>query len=197
MGIFEKNMENEILKYLSKYISLSENLKKIITESSLVKTFDKGTILLKKGALSNESFLVLKGCIRSYYIVDGLEKTTAFYTEEYVVNPPAFGKEIPSELCLECTETTIAAVGTADMEEIMFKKYPELESVCRVLSEVFLSKNQESFDAYMLSSPEERYLKLVNDRPDLIQRVPQYQIASYLGITAESLSRLRKRLANR
>ncbi len=190
-------MQNEILNYLSKYISVSENLKKIITESAFIKTFDKGTVLLKKGELSNESFLVLKGCIRSYYIVDGAEKTTTFYTEEYVINPPAYRKGIPSEHYLECTETTIAAVGNADMEEIMFKKYPELESVCRVLSEVFLSKSQESFDSYVLSSPEERYLKLVKDRPDLVQRVPQYQIASYLGITPESLSRLRKRLVNR
>jgi CRP-like cAMP-binding protein len=190
-------MENEIITYLSKYMVLSEELKDIILESALVKRYEKGTVLLSKGALSNESFLVLKGCMRSYYIVDGIEKTTAFYTEEYNATPLAYGKNIPSEQYLACTEDTIATVGTPAMETEMFKKFPALESVCRVLSEVFLTKNQEAFDHFMISSPEERYLKLLAHRPDLVQRVPQYQIASYIGVTPESLSRLRKRLAKR
>lgn len=190
-------MQNEIVKYLSKYIAISENLKKIITESSLVKVYKKRTVLLKQGAYANESYLVLKGCIRCYYLIDGVEKTTAFYTEECVLTPTSNGKNILSEYYLECTEDTVAAVGNAITEGDMFKKYPELESVCRVLSEVFLAKNQESFNSYIISSFEERYLKLLNDRSDLLQRVPQYQIASYLGVTPESLSSLRKRLMNK
>jgi CRP-like cAMP-binding protein len=190
-------MKNEIIKYLSKYVSISKEVEKAILESSLIKSYDKGTILLKEGGISTESFLVLKGCIRSYYLIDGVEKTTAFYTEEYSITPLSYGKDIPSEHYLQCTEYTIAAVGTPSMENDMFKKFPELESVCRVLSEVFLTKNQELFDSYIISSPEERYLRLLSSRPDLFQRVPQYQIASYLGLTPESLSRLRKRISAR
>lgn len=190
-------MKNDIITYLSKYVPVSEELENIIIESAMIQTFDKGAVLLKQGDISHESFLVLKGCIRSYYVVDGIEKTTAFYTEEYSVIPPAYGKNISSQHYLECTENTIATVGTPAMETEMFARYPQLESVCRVLSEVFLSKSQESFDDYILSSPEARYTKLLSSRPDLMQRVPQYQIASYLGVTPESLSRLRKRLAGR
>jgi CRP-like cAMP-binding protein len=190
-------MENEIIKYLSRYVTISKEVEKAILESSLIKRYDKGTILLKEGGVSNESFLVLKGCIRSYYLIDGVEKTTAFYTEEYSITPLCYGKNIPSSHFLECTEYTVATVGTPSMEKDMFKKFPELESVCRVLSEVSLSKNQELFDRYMISSPEDRYLRLLSTRPDLIQRVPQYQIASYLGVTPESLSRLRKRISSR
>jgi CRP-like cAMP-binding protein len=190
-------MEDEIIKYLSKYVSISKEAEKAILESSLVKSYDKGTVLLKEGSVSNESFLVLKGCIRSYYLVDGIEKTTAFYTEEYSVTPLSYGKNIPSEHYLECSEYTVATVGTPSMEKEMFKRFPELESVCRLLSEVFLTKNQELFDSYIISTPEERYLRLLSTRPDLTQRVPQYQIASYLGVTPESLSRLRKRMASR
>src|SRR5687768_13248650 len=149
-------MENEIIKYLSKYVSISKEVKKAILESSLIRRYEKGTVLLKEGAISNESYLVLKGCIRSYYLIDGTEKTTAFYTEEYSVTPLSYGKGIPSEHYLECTEYTIATVGTPSMEKDMFKRFPELESVCRVLSEVFLTKHQELFDIYIISSPEER-----------------------------------------
>jgi CRP-like cAMP-binding protein len=190
-------MENEIIKYLSKYVTVSKELKAVILESDFVRSYKKGAILLKAGGMSNESFLVLKGCIRSYYLIDGIEKTTGFYTEEYALVPLTYGKNIPSEQYLECTEDTIANVGTPLMEIDMFKKFPELQSVCRVLSEVFLTKNQELFESYIISSPEERYLKLLSLRPDLFQRVAQYQIASYLGVTPESLSRLRKRILHR
>lgn len=190
-------MKNEVIKYLSKYVSISKKVEKAIIEGALVKNYDKGTVLLKEGAISNESFWILRGCIRSYYVVDGIEKTTAFYTEEHSIIPLSYGKNIPSQHYLECTESTIATVGTPSMEKDMFKKFPELESVCRILSEVFLTKNQEVFDNYIIFSPEERYLRLASTRPDLIQRVPQYHIASYLGVTPESLSRLRKRMAAR
>ena len=71
-------MENEIIKYLSKYVTISKEVEKAITESAMIKHYPKGTVLLRQGELANEGFLVLKGCIRSYYLLDGKEKTTAF-----------------------------------------------------------------------------------------------------------------------
>lgn len=134
-------MENEIIKYLSKYVSVWDAVKQAILDSALIRSYKKGTVLLKAGNISNESFLVLKGCVRSYYLIDGKERTTAFYTEEQAITPLSYGKNIPSEHYLECTEDTIASVGTPAMETDMLKRFPELESVCRVLAEVFLTKN--------------------------------------------------------
>lgn len=187
-------MENQIISYLSKYVSLTDEVKKAIIESSLIRTYKKGTVLLTVGAISNESYLVMKGCVRSYYLMDGIERTTAFYTEECPIAPLVYGKNTPSDHYLECLEETIACVCTPDMEVDMFKRHPEVESVCRIMAETFLNKNQQSFDEYVLATPEDRYLHLLNTRPDLFQRVPQYQIASYLGIKPESLSRIKKRL---
>ena len=76
----------------------------------------------------------------------------------------------------------------------MFQKFPKFETLCRVLSEDLLAKQQLNFDEFKLSSPEQRYLKLLEKRPDLIQRVPQHQLASFLGIKPQSLSRLRARI---
>ncbi len=190
-------MENELIKYLLKYTTLSDELRNIINDCTIIKTYKKGTILLNEGELSNESYFVLKGCVRSYLIKDGDEKTIEFYTEEQPLLPISYDKEIPSEQYLECIEDSVLSVNTPKHENEMFLKYPQFESICRVMSDVMMTNFQESIMNYKITNPEERYLFLLNKKPDLIQRVPQYQLASYLGIKPESLSRLKKRLTKK
>ena len=190
-------MENEILKYLSKYIPITKEMEEALIESEFIRYFKKGTLLLEEGKISNECYYIIKGCIRSFYIKDGEEKTTEFYTEEQAVTPSVYGKRIPSEYYIECVEDTIAAVGTPKLEEEMYQKFPQLESLNRALGEAIMAKYQDTFAEFKMASPEERYLNLLKTRPDLIQRAPQHQIASYLGIKPESLSRIRKRTMNK
>jgi len=190
-------MENEIIQYLSKYISVTDELKAALEESLFIRTYKKGTILLKEGSISNECYFILKGCIRSYYLKEGEEKTTEFYTEEQAITPIAYGKKIPSEYYLECIEDTIAGVGTPELETEMYRKFPQLESMNHAIGEAIMAKYQETFAEFKMNSPEERYANLLKTRPDLMQRAPQYQIASYLGIKPESLSRIRKRTIDR
>jgi len=187
-------MENEILKYLSKYIPITDELEEEISRIEFIKCYNKGTILLKEGNVSNECYFIIKGCIRSFYIIDGEEKTTEFYTEEQAVVPSVYGNKIPSKYYLECIEDTIAGVGTPELETEMYQKFPQIESLNRALGEAIMAKQQEMFAEFKMASPEERYLALLKNRPDLILRVPQHQIASYLGIKPESLSRIRKRI---
>jgi DNA-binding MarR family transcriptional regulator len=73
-------------------------------------------------------------------------------------------------------------------------KFPKFEIMCRKLSEELLAQHKIDFDSYKISSPEQRYLNLLQNRPDLVQRVPQHQLASFLGIKPQSLSRLRARI---
>lgn len=187
-------MENEIIKYLSKYTSLSNELAEIVIESTIIKKFKKGTILLKEGDMSKESYFVLKGCVRSYLIDNGEDKTLEFYTEEQPILPISYGKETLSEQYLECIEDSVLTVNTPEHENEMFLKYPQFESICRIMTEVMMSNFQESFVNFRTTNPEERYLFILKNRPDLLQRVPLFQLASYLGLKPESLSRLRKRL---
>jgi CRP-like cAMP-binding protein len=187
-------MEHEIVKYLSKYIDITKELEAAIKESAFIKSFPKGTILLKEGAVSNECYFIVKGCIRSYYVKDGEERTIEFYTEDQVVTPSAYGRKIPSEYFIECLEDTIAGVGTPELEVEMYQKFPQIESLNRAMVEAIMAKQQDSLAEFKMTSPEQRYLNLLKNRPDLIQRVPQHQIASYLGVKPESLSRIRKRI---
>ena len=187
-------MENILFDFISKYISLSEVEKKTIVSLDIFRTVKKGSILLKEGQKSNDGYFVLNGCIRTFYIIDGEEKTTDFYTEMEGHTPSCVLSKKPSQYSISCVEDSIITVSNPDMEAEVFEKFPKFETLCRILSEQLLSKSQSSFDEFKTSSPEKRYLNLLENRPDLLQRVPQHQIASYLGIKPQSLSRMRARI---
>ncbi len=190
-------MTNLLFDFLSKYIPLNDDEKNALLGLNLFHSVKKGTVLLHEGQESKESFMVLKGCIRTYYIVDGEEKTTAFYTESDVLTPPCVISKTPSEYFVTCVEDCLLAISNYDMEAEVNHKFPKFESLCRILTEELLAKKQIDFDSFKNSSPEQRYQNLLEQRPDLIQRVPQHQLASYLGIKPQSLSRLRSRITEK
>ena len=187
-------MKDILFEFISKYISLTEDEKNAIVSLDIFHTVKKGTTLLQEGQKSKESYFVLKGCIRTYYMIDGEEKTTAFYTEMEAFTPPCVISKTPSDYYISCVEDTILTVTNSDMEVEINSKFPKFDIMCRILSEELLAKQRINFDEFKTSSPEQRYLNLLQKRPDLIQRVPQHQLASYLGIKPQSLSRLRARI---
>ena len=187
-------MEDVLFDFISRYISINEEEKKALIDINIFHTLKKGTVLLKQGQYSKESFFVLKGCIRSYYIIDGEERTTAFYTEMDAFTPQCVVTKTASEYYVSCVEDSILTISNSTMEEETNRKFPKFEIMCRKLSEQLLAQQRIDFDEFKTSSPEQRYLNLIQKRPDLLQRVPQHQLASYLGIKPQSLSRLRARI---
>jgi len=194
-GNRNEKMGNELFDFISKYITLTADEQRAIEDLDLFKSYKKGTVLLREGDVTDEYYFVVKGCLRTYYNVDGEEKTTALYTEAESVTPLCVTTRTPSDYNIACVEDSILAVATLAMEQEIFARFPRFESLCRMVSEELLAKNQSSFDTFKTASPEQRYLHLLNTRPDLIRRVPQHQLASFLGMTPQSLSRIRGRLA--
>lgn len=194
MQLTNDKMDHVLLNFIEKYVTLSEEEKNVIIEMAIFKSFRKGTILLKEGQRSKDAYFVLKGCIRCYYIIDAEEKTTAFYTESETLDPPGALNHTPSEYYVDCLEDSILIVANSETDDELFAKYPILEKLCRLVSEDLHAKSQIAFDNFKISTPEQRYLNLLETRPDLAQRIPQYHLASFLGITPQSLSRMRKRL---
>jgi len=188
-------MEHKLFELIEKYFTLTDEEKNAIIQLSLFKSYKKGTILLKAGVISNDGYFVLKGCIRCYKIIDGEEKTTAFYTEGESLTPASYVTRTPSDIYISYVEDCMLSVATPEMEKEVFEKFPRFESLCRIFTEELLVKKQAEFVDFVDSTPEQRYLHILRTRPDLLQRVPQYQIASYLGIKPESLSRIRKRIS--
>ncbi len=190
-------MKDILFDFISKYVSLTEEEKDAIVSLDIFHSVKKGTILLKEGQKSKESYFVLKGCIRTYYLLDGEERTTAFYTEMEALTPPCVISKTPSEYYVSCMEDNILLISNSDMEAEVNSKFPKFDLMCKMLSEELLAKERMDFDEFKTSSPEQRYLNLLQKRPDLIQRVPQHQLASYLGIQPQSLSRLRARIVEK
>ena len=190
-------MQDILFDFISKYISLTEDEKNAIDSLDLFRLVKKGTTLVKEGQKSQESYFVLKGCVRVFYVKAGEEKTTAFYTEMDALTPHCARNKTPSDYFISCVEDSILLVSNSDMEAEVNGKFPKFEIMCRMLSEELLAKQRIDFDEFKTSSPEERYLNLLERRPDLVQRVPQHQLASYLGIKPQSLSRLRARIVEK
>ncbi|MFK7936332.1 MAG: Crp/Fnr family transcriptional regulator [Saprospiraceae bacterium] len=187
-------MQTVLFDFIEKYISLNPAEKQALIDLDIFRSVKKGTILLAEGKRSRDAYFVLKGCIRTYYVIDGEEKTTAFYTEMEGVTPHCVISQQPSEYNIACVEDCILTISDPSMEKEIFAQFPKFESLCRVLSEELIAKQQINLDEFKTHSPEQRYLSLLEKRPDLIQRVPQYQLASYLGVTPQSLSRMKARI---
>lgn len=190
-------MQDLLIQFISKYITLNQQEQDALFKLDLFKTVNKGQILLKEGEYSKEGYFVLKGCIRVFYMIEGAEKTTAFYTEMEGLTPLCALSGKPSDYNVAAIEESVLIKTNTDLEAEMFAKFPKFETMCRLMSEELLAKQQLDFDEFKTSSPEQRYYSLLQKRPDLLQRVPLNQLASFLGISPPSLSRLRARITNK
>ncbi|RDB07366.1 Crp/Fnr family transcriptional regulator [Runella aurantiaca] len=191
-------MREKIVHYFSKIALLSEDEASAIKNSAVVKNYAKGTVLVHEGQFSKETFFVLKGLIRQYNLTEGEEKTTAFFTEEqWVMALNNLEGDNPSPYYWVCEEDSVLLLGNDDSAQIIFNQFPRLESLARKIVENTFADYQQTILNYLTDSPEQRYLRLLESRPDLIQRIPQYQLASYIGVKPESLSRIRKRLTKK
>ncbi len=187
-------MSNPIVDFLSKYIDLTEEEIDIVSNQNMIRSCKKGTILLSEGTIAKECFFMLQGCVMSYYLVDGEVKVTDFFTESQPITPVSYTTKKPSEYYLECMEDCIISIGTPERSAELMRKLPRLAALGSNIMEDQLANQRMKYDDFIKLSPEERYKNLQKTSPELLNRVPQYHIASYLGIKPETLSRIRKRL---
>jgi CRP-like cAMP-binding protein len=162
------------------------------------KTFKKHTGLLTDGDTANEIYLVMDGCIRLFYVKDGVDISAYFFTEGMFAGAyDSFISRQPSRHSIETIEECkVLAIHYNDFQRL-FAEFPRMnELVRKVIEERFVSLHA-LFTSQILDSPEERYLNLMKYRPGLLNRIPQHQIATFLGVTPVSLSRIRNRVAKK
>lgn len=116
-------MHNLLFDFISKYIPLNQGEKDAIIALDIFRQEKKGKILLSEGEIANYGFFVLQCCIRTYYNIDGEEKTTAFYTEMEGVTPNSVLDQKPSPYYIATTEDLIISISNPDMEAEIFAAF--------------------------------------------------------------------------
>jgi CRP-like cAMP-binding protein len=153
------------------------------------------TILLREGEKARNIYLVRKGCLRAYFEGHGKEITFQFFFENSAVaSIESFRTNQPSPISIESVEASSLIVLSKKGFELLGKDFPELKDVLLEIVFKRFSDYSRLFHSYIRDTPAERYCNLLKEHPEIVQRVPLQYIASYLGITPVSLSRIRKRL---
>jgi CRP-like cAMP-binding protein len=189
-------MQEELISFLSQFKELTSTETKELANLMTVKHVPKNTLIVKPGQTCNLCYFVLKGCLRQFVSNNGVEKTTAFYTEQEAINFLA-DQPKPATSFLASVEDSILLIGQPAQDQHIYEKFPSLAIITRRMIEADLFKTKATLAKFITSSPKERYLNLLEQRPDLLQRAPQHMIAGYLGMTPESLSRIRRRVVQK
>lgn len=163
------------------------------------KTIQKGAFLLEKGQHCKHSFFIEKGLARFYSIdKEGKEHIIQFAPENwFVVDRASVFFNEPSEYYIDAIEETTVVFLDENFFCTAAEKFPSFSRYNELLLQNHIKHLQNRINLLLSAQAEERYLKFIKLYPDLTLRVPQWMIASYLGITPESLSRVRKELASK
>lgn len=191
-------MKELILKNLKRHIQLNSEEYELFLNSLKLKKLPKKSFLLTNGEVARNTYFVNKGLLRLYQIQeDGTEKTAFFAKEEWWVSDLySFFSQKPAIHFLETLEPTeVFSLSRTALDEL-YLKIPKLERFFRILHQnAYVSQNERIMDM-MTKTATERYLDFINKFPEAEMRISQKHIASYLGITPEFLSHLRKINAN-
>ncbi len=188
-------MIENLIAYFSRFQILSEDEKNVIRNVTEICVIKKGVTLLKEGQIPKDNYFLIKGGIRQYYLKNGEEKTSHFFTEEEWVLPfTGVENNGKSKYYLECIEDSHLVIANDEQGNDFLEEFPRFQKISQQILQKEIVRQQNELAKYINQSPEERYMDLQENRPDLLSRVPQYQIASYIGIKPESLSRIRKRI---
>jgi CRP-like cAMP-binding protein len=158
------------------------------------KHFNRGEVILREGQVCKEYYFIFKGCIRSFGLEDGKEKNVKFFFEDDTAcSFASFRNQEPSPFYLIAMEDSVVYYSTKAEATPVFDKGASLQTLLfRFFQQLYFNEEQHS-NSFKLMSPEERYNFLLEHKPEYLQRIPVMHLASYLGISRETLTRIRKK----
>jgi len=191
-------MINQFKNYLKEKIQITDEQFESISSELKIKKFDKNEIIQYTGDISKHGFFVGKGLLRAYSIDSkGKEHILQFAPENWLISDRNNMNNEPSVFFIDAIEPTEVVIMPNDFIEQAAIKVPCLQPMHTKLLNNSIRFMQKRINMLLSATAEERYLDFIKLYPNLTLRVPQWMIASYLGITPESLSRVRKELANK
>jgi CRP-like cAMP-binding protein len=186
-------MFEEIDQFVSKYITLTADEREFFHSLLRHRHLRKKQFLLKEGEICDFEAFLLKGCIRTYYLdKEGVETILLFAVEEWWVSDIiSFSERTPSNLFIETIEDSELLTIDYAGKTRLFERIPAFERMFRLLLQRSLGVLQQRFYASVSQTAEERYRQFLEKYPQVAQRVPQHQIARYIGVSPEFLSKIR------
>ena len=185
-----------ILNNISKIVSLTEAEQKLFLSRIEIKQFKAKSILISPGEICKHSYFVNSGLLRSFNINDNIvEHVLQFACEGWWIGDMySLLSQKPGNLFVEVLEDSEVVLLSKENQEQLYFEIPKLERFFRILTENSLVAHQDRLMDNLSLSAEDRFEKFCKRYPTLIQRVPQKQIASYIGVTPEFFSKMKSRM---
>lgn len=186
------NYEQIISNIENNYCSLPTECKVELQLNSKILTLDKETTLVREGQIAEKTYFIAIGCARAYYIKDGKDITDWFAFENDFINSiNSYFQKVPSHHYIEVLEPSIILEISRDLATRLSKKFIEFDRLEKTVITKTMLQLQQRIVSIQFENAQQKYQNLLKARPDITQRVPLTHIASFLGITLETLSRIR------
>jgi CRP/FNR family transcriptional regulator, anaerobic regulatory protein len=187
--------KTKIIQSIKSIVPLSKSAEDAFAEILICKTIKKKEFLLKEGEVCNKVTYLNSGCTRLFFNVNGIENTVQFFfSDSFYTDYASFLTNEPSRENLQALEPCeIIQIAKDDLYQL-YNHFPEFDRVGRLMAEQAFISIHKLNSMLKNEEPELRYLNLLKQRPELMKKIPQHYIASYLGIQPESLSRIKKRI---
>ena len=187
-------MNTNLKKFISKYVNLSDVELEDITNKFKSKVVKKNNYLLRQGDTCKDLVFVQKGCLRLYYLKDDIEVSVWFaFQQSSAIEVYSFISENPSDYFLQAIEDSeVLYLPKAELNKL-YQHHPKMQEMMRNFWEDVILNLINRFTALQKDSAEKRYLDLLN-KPAYLETIPQKYLASFIGVTPTSLSRIRKQI---
>lgn len=187
-------MKTDLKKFISKYVSLSDSELNDIADAFKSKTVKKNNYLLRQGDTCSDLVFVQKGCLRLYYLNDDIEVSVWFaFEQSSAIEIYSFISENPSNYFLQAIEDSEVLYLPKTELNKLYRRQPKMQEMMRNFWEDVILNLINRFTALQTDSAEKRYLDLLK-KPDYMETIPQKYLASFIGVTPTSLSRIRKQI---
>lgn len=188
-------MNSNFVNHIRQYVELDDQDFEVLSKYIKPLTLKKRAFLLEEGQVCQSIYFVEKGCLRMYFINDKMsEQITQFALENWWISDYfSFLDHKPSDYYIQTVEKSDIVSIDKLAFEAMLQELPQMERYLRIMTQRALAASQLRVKNMFQLSKEELYTQFCDSFPEFVQRVPQYMIASYLGLTPEYVSELRKK----
>lgn len=190
-------MDNKIAGFLDQYGQLNSSALDHIASTAVPMTISKGEFLIKEGQTCTHFNIVTKGCFRLFYLKNGFETSVWFsFADSSAIELHSYLNQSPSEYFLECIDDgEVVRIPKAQVDQLCLE-YPDIDQIFRLYWQDVVQKMIGRMTSLQKYSAEERYIQLMHDT-DYLHKIPQKYLASYIGVTPTSLSRIRRNVRSK